>query len=167
MIAAPEWDEWSAALPGRTFPTGKTWYPLYRGLGGPQGRSGRAKNLAPSGFDPRTVEPVVSSYTDWATQPKLSSSYIRLYSIVMDYQTTANWQECVSKWVWLVLVTILCLNRGLNSGPTWHFTRTLTTWLTFVCDRCLTPGRMRQAGHMVCVDKGRDAYRVLVRKTWE
>jgi len=28
-------------------PPGKTWYPLYRRLGGPQGRSGRAENLAP------------------------------------------------------------------------------------------------------------------------
>jgi hypothetical protein len=28
-----------------------------------------AENLAPPGFDPRTVQPVVSRYTDWATQP--------------------------------------------------------------------------------------------------
>ena len=41
---------------------GKTRYPLYRRLGGPQGRSGRAENLAPPGIDPRTVEPVVSRY---------------------------------------------------------------------------------------------------------
>jgi hypothetical protein len=34
---------------GRTLPPGKTRYPLYRRLGGPQGRSGRAENLAPPG----------------------------------------------------------------------------------------------------------------------
>ena len=38
-------------------------------LSGPQGRSGRAKNLAPPGFDPRTIQPVVSHCTDWATRP--------------------------------------------------------------------------------------------------
>ena len=28
-----------------------------------------AQNLAPPGFDPRTVQPVGSRYTDWATGP--------------------------------------------------------------------------------------------------
>ena len=61
--------EWSAARPGRTLPPGKTRYPLYRKLGGPQGRSGRAENLAPTGFDLRTVQPIVNRFTDWATRP--------------------------------------------------------------------------------------------------
>ena len=42
--------EWSAARPGRTLPPGKTRYPFYRRLGGPQGWSGRAENLAPAGI---------------------------------------------------------------------------------------------------------------------
>ena len=42
--------EWSAARPSRTLPPGKTRYPLYRRLGGPQGRSGRAQNLALTGI---------------------------------------------------------------------------------------------------------------------
>jgi hypothetical protein len=46
---------------------GKTRYPLDRRLGSPQGRSGRVrKNSPPPGFDPRTVQPVASRYTDWA-----------------------------------------------------------------------------------------------------
>jgi hypothetical protein len=53
--------EWSAARPGRSLPPGKTWYPLYRRLGGPQGRSGQAENLAPPGFDSRTVQPLAQS----------------------------------------------------------------------------------------------------------
>ena len=69
MTAALEGGEWSAARPGRTLPPGKARYLLYRRLGGPQGRSGRAENLAPPGFDPRTVQPVVSRYTVWATRP--------------------------------------------------------------------------------------------------
>ena len=48
-------------------PPGKTRYPLYRRLGGPQDRSGRERKISPSpGFDPRTVQPVASRYTDWA-----------------------------------------------------------------------------------------------------
>ena len=36
--------------PGRTLPPVKTRYPLYRRLGGPQGRSGQAENLASTGI---------------------------------------------------------------------------------------------------------------------
>ena len=37
--------EWSAARSGRNLPPGKTGYPFYRRLGGPQDRSGWAENL--------------------------------------------------------------------------------------------------------------------------
>jgi hypothetical protein len=40
-------------------PPGKTRYPLYRRLGGPQGRSGRVRKISPPpGFDPRAVHPL-------------------------------------------------------------------------------------------------------------
>ena len=69
MTAALERCEWSAARLGRTSPPGKTRYPFYRRLGGPQGRSERAENLVPTGIRSRTVQPVVSRFTDWATRP--------------------------------------------------------------------------------------------------
>ena len=69
MTAALEGGEWSAARPGRTLSSGKTRYPFYRGLGGTQGRSGRAENLVPTGIRSPTVQPVVSRYTDGATRP--------------------------------------------------------------------------------------------------
>jgi len=63
----PEW-EWrcsctlslTSALDGggqrhapTALPPGKTWYPLYRRVGGPQGRSGRVRKIfTPPGFDP-------------------------------------------------------------------------------------------------------------------
>ena len=48
-------------------PPGKTRYPLYKRLGGPQGRSGRVRKISPlPGFDPRTVQAVANRYTDWA-----------------------------------------------------------------------------------------------------
>jgi len=73
MTAALEGGEWSAARPGCTLPPGKTWYPLYRRLGGTQGRSGWAENLVPTGIQSRTIQPIVSHFTDWATRP----TYIR------------------------------------------------------------------------------------------
>ena len=48
-------------------PPGKTRYLLYRRLGGPRVRSGRVRETSPpTGFDPGTVQPVESRYTDWA-----------------------------------------------------------------------------------------------------
>ena len=46
---------------------GKTRYPLYRRVGGPQGWSGWVqKMLSPLWFDTRIIQPVVSCYTDYA-----------------------------------------------------------------------------------------------------
>ena len=43
----------------------KTWYPLYRRLGWPQGRSGRVRKISSRpGFDPLTVQSVANRYTD-------------------------------------------------------------------------------------------------------
>jgi len=64
MTAALEGGEWSAACPGCTLPPGKTQYPFYRRLGVPQGQSGWAENLVPTGIRSRTVQPIVSHYTD-------------------------------------------------------------------------------------------------------
>ena len=50
MTAALKGGEWSAARPGRTLSPGKTRYPFYRRLGGPQGRFGRAEYLVPTGI---------------------------------------------------------------------------------------------------------------------
>jgi len=48
-------------------PPGKTQYPLYWRLRGPQGGSGRVRKISPPpGFDHRTVQPVASRYTEWA-----------------------------------------------------------------------------------------------------
>ena len=48
-----------------TLPPEKTEYPLYRRLNGPQGQSGQVRKILPTqGFDPLTVQPVASRYTD-------------------------------------------------------------------------------------------------------
>ena len=57
--------EGSASRLSRSLPPGKTQYPFYRRLGGPQGRSGQVRKISPTpGFDPRAVQPVASHYTD-------------------------------------------------------------------------------------------------------
>ena len=50
------------------YATGKSRYPFYRRLDGPQGRSGRAENFVPTGIRSRTVQPVVRRYTHSATR---------------------------------------------------------------------------------------------------
>jgi hypothetical protein len=68
----------SASRPGRFVPPGKTRYPLYRRLGGPQGRSGQMRKISPApGFDPRTVQPVASRYTNWARVCELRAIFER------------------------------------------------------------------------------------------
>ena len=69
MVVVSQRNAQDALLPG------KTRYPLYMRLGGPQGRSGRVWKISlPAGFDPRTVQPVASRYTDWATIGQINSA---------------------------------------------------------------------------------------------
>ena len=88
ITAALERGEWSAAGPGRTLPPGKTRYPLYRRVGGSQGRSEWAENLVPTGIWSPTVQPIVSRYTDCATRPIYI--YIYVTSIVLLKNTFAD-----------------------------------------------------------------------------
>jgi len=59
---------WGVSVTPRPFFTSiKTRYPLYRRLGGPQGRSGQVRYISPPpGFDLRTVQPIASCYTPGA-----------------------------------------------------------------------------------------------------
>ena len=67
-----------SSTPRPPFTSGKTRYPFYRRLGGPQGRSGRAENLLPTKIRSRSVQSVVSRYTDWATRPSLCTVQLEI-----------------------------------------------------------------------------------------
>ena len=83
LTLALEGGEGSASRPGRTLPPGKTRYPLYRRLGGPQSRSGQVQKISPPpGFDPWTVQPVGSHYTDYAT-PGKTVFYIKFFKVLV------------------------------------------------------------------------------------
>jgi len=120
MTAALEGGEWSASRPCRTLPTGKTWYSLYRRLGGPQDRSGRAEYPVPTGIRSRTVKPVVSRYTDWATGPtfiilqsgKLQNNYPHRVWIQFDISRKTNLVTVVS----LSVSAIFCYSRKIWSN---------------------------------------------------
>jgi len=64
------------STPWPHFTPGKTRYSFYRRMGGPQGRYGRAENLVATGIRSRTVQPIVSRYTAWATRPLYIYIYI-------------------------------------------------------------------------------------------
>ena len=65
MTMALEGVEGSASCPDRSLPPRNNRY-----LGGPQGWYGQVWKILPQlGFDPRTIQPVASCYTDYATWP--------------------------------------------------------------------------------------------------
>jgi len=74
---------WGVSVtPWPLFTPGKTRYPLYRRLGWPQGRSGQVRKISPPlGFDPRTVQPVASRYTDYATRPTIPATFLTISAL--------------------------------------------------------------------------------------
>ena len=72
-----------------SLPQGKTRYPSYKRLGGPQDRSGRVGQISPPPvLDPRTAQPVASRCTDWAIPTHKDISLISwnavLHCLVLD-----------------------------------------------------------------------------------
>ena len=82
MTGALEVGEWSAARPGRTLPPGKTRYPFYRRLGGPQGRSGRTENIVLTGIPSRTAQPLSVAIPTELPDPHIVYIYIYIYIIL-------------------------------------------------------------------------------------
>ena len=61
-------------------PPEKTRYQLYRRQDGRQDRSGQVRKISSSsGFDPQTIQPVASRYTDWAIPAHKYFNIIGLY----------------------------------------------------------------------------------------
>ena len=72
LTTALEGGEESLSRPSRSLTPGTTRYPLYGRLGGSQGRSGKVRKISPQlVFDPWTVQPEASRYTDYAIWPTM------------------------------------------------------------------------------------------------
>ena len=78
---------WSIPRPSRFAAEKENRYPLYRKLGGPRDRYWwMRKSSPPPGFDPRTVHPVASPYTDWAIPYVLNSTrYSNKFNLLLIY----------------------------------------------------------------------------------
>ena len=115
---------WSKRRPGR-FTPGKV-PPLYRSLGGPQGWS--EKSHPPPGFDPRTVQPVASRYTDWA--------------IAVHLTCTVQTKKLPVSWLYLTLVhsnTMETEETPVVRHPTILTKTDVTTIFIILCDlQCLS-----------------------------
>ena len=90
---ALEGNEGSASRLDRFLSPGKIRYPLCRRLGGPQRRSGQLRKiLSAPGFDPRTVQPVASRYTDWAILAPLQQWSVQLtLHCVLSFFPLTSW----------------------------------------------------------------------------
>ena len=106
--------ERSAARPGRTLPPGKIRYPFYSRLGGPQGRSGRAENLVPTGIRSRTEYKwryiilkrryTLSSWSSGVTDRLRLSSALNWVSLNNQQRATSLLQICART------VLLMCLS---------------------------------------------------------
>ena len=160
MTTALEGGEGSASYPGRSLPPGKTRYPLYRRLGGPQDRSGQVRKiLPPPGFDPRTVQPVASPYTDCATRPtkKREYSYTKKWAhhpwltshiSPMTFHHVPLYYECyckntLRKFRFYILLTAH-LNITSGRWPTWYtvllYNTFISTLYMFRANMCSSSG---------------------------
>jgi hypothetical protein len=119
MTTALERNEESASRPRRSLPPGKTSYSLYRRLGGPQGRSGQVRKISPPlGFDARTVQPVASRYTDWATGPTKvvghdKYKFKRLGLILRKVTNKYNWTS-LPIWLYCYCIRSYVITKASN-----------------------------------------------------
>ena len=78
-----------------TLTPGQTRYPVYRRMGGPQGRSRRVWKISPPpGFDIRTVQPVASRYTDWPISATTFKSLLFIYkqNVFVTFALSRLWE---------------------------------------------------------------------------
>ena len=92
-----------------SLPLGRAQYPLYRRLGGFQGRSGRVRKIPPPpAFDSRTVQPVASCYTDCVIAAHLTTEIRSEKCVVRRFRRCTNVMNCtdtnLETWHWLCLV---------------------------------------------------------------
>jgi len=103
---------------------GKTRYPLYRRLGGPQGQSGWVRKiLPPPGFNPWTVQLVANCYPGPPILPSRS---------VNSHSTELQW-VCESTvwgpWQFLTMVSMKISLLGYHTGSSsWSRSAWPSTW---------------------------------------
>ena len=94
----PRWGGWSTPRPRRFTRGNETRYPLYRRMGGPQGRSGRVRKIPPPPrSDPRPVQPVASRYTDWSIPVHTSlHEWVKIVYLNLLPLRSKYWYHCIN-----------------------------------------------------------------------
>jgi hypothetical protein len=105
MTSALEGGEWSAARPGRTLPPGKTRYPLYRRLGGPQGRSGQCGISRLTGI--LSPDHPARSQSLYRLRYPVHNQYIYIYIYIYIYTHTHT-----DIYIYITYVTLLNRTRS-------------------------------------------------------
>ena len=78
------------------FTPGKTQYPLYRRLGGPQGQSGQMWKISPPpGFEPWIIQQIASRYTKWAIPDCLKDHSAFFFK---DHIVKGEWLRYGDRW---------------------------------------------------------------------
>ena len=110
MTSALRWGMGGQHHAPAALPPGKTRYPLCRRLGRPQGRSGRVRKiLSPPGFDPRTVQPVASRYTDCAILAPVREQGI-------EENVLKNGKNCIMMGFFISTLRVVLLGRSNQKG---------------------------------------------------
>ena len=105
MTTPLEGGERTASRPGRSLPSGRTRYPLYRRLGGPQGQSGQVRKISPPPrFDTRTVQRVASRCADYATRPTYQTVEVHKSLLYLYVLLTAHFSN-----IWFLVSNLMLL----------------------------------------------------------
>ena len=126
-------------------PPGKTRYPLYRRVGRSQGRSGRVRKIStPPRFDPWTVQPVASRYTD-CDIPAIAFIFA-IIKVVKQWPRGLRRRSAAARllrsWVrippgtWMFVCCECCVLsiRGLCDGLITRPEESYRLWCVVVCD---------------------------------
>ena len=122
-------------MPQLLFTLGKSRYPLYRRLGGPQGRSGQVRKISPPlGFDLRTVQPVASHYTDYATRPVVTIKDKQEFSgLFCGVERQCNKSVEVNPPDMFLLLTLYGVNSNTGGGHCLDYTVPMSCLLQIFC----------------------------------
>jgi hypothetical protein len=76
------------------FLLGQTWYPSYRRLGGPQGRSAQVRKISsPPGFSPWPTQHIASCYTDWTRMSMENGHNYKMFCCDCSPFRPFNWKN--------------------------------------------------------------------------
>jgi len=132
MTAALEGCERSAARPGRTLSPGKTQYPLYRRLGGPQGRSGRAETLVPN----RDSIPDLPAHSSVAIPTELPDPRSTVMYYCLKKNKMAFLRASYLSWILVLSLLFIMLYIRLNFQELpWKFGTALLNFTVYGLER--------------------------------